>query len=351
MVAPLDWGLGHATRCIPLIRELLAKNCEVIIAGSGASLTLLRNEFPGLTFEELPDYRIRYSSSSSQSWKIATQLPLLLKMYWLDRRATEKIVVKHDVKVILSDNRYGCRSTRALSIFVGHQVNLRMPERLSGLSSLVNRLHSGLVAKFDRWWVPDFAGPESLAGALSESNRPGLTYIGPLSRFGRIEKTTKTFDLAFLLSGPEPQRTLFEQWVIEAAAKTTLRIALIRGTDTPLQDISIANLSVFHLLATREVVDIIAKSDVVVARSGYTTIMDLYHTGGRAVLVPTPGQTEQEYLARHIAAQGYAGYVEQHRLSLASIVQTASAFTGFPGKNFDGEALGRSLDDVLALRS
>ena len=350
MVAPLDWGLGHATRCIPLIRELLARNCEVIVAGSGPSLQLLRNEFPDLPVVELPGYPVRYSSSTSQVWTLAAQLPRLLKTFLEEQRATEKIVAQYDVELVISDNRYGCRSSRAINVFMGHQVNLILPKEIKRLTRTANRLQSGLVAKFDRWWVPDHAGHDGLAGTLSASDRRGLRYVGPLSRFNRIERTTQAFDLAFLLSGPEPQRTLLERWVLSVAPTTSLKLALVRGTSAALHEAPASNLSVFNLLVAEEVANIMAASDVVVARSGYSTIMDLYHAGGRAVFVPTPGQTEQEYLACRMAGLGYAGFVEQHHVDLESIVRTASAYRGFPGKAQDLSQLRRALDEVLAIQ-
>jgi hypothetical protein len=214
-------------------------------------------------------------------------------------------------------------------------------------SPIVNRAHSRLTAKFDHWWVPDYAAPEGLAGALSASDVPGLRYIGPLSRFDRIEKKSKMFDAAFILSGPEPQRTLLEKRILELAQTTAMKFALVRGTATKL-DVDPPGTSVFGLVGSGDMSDIIAASDIVIARSGYSTIMDLYHTGGRAVFIPTPGQTEQEYLARRMAELGYAGYVEQDRMDMHSINHAATAFRGFPGKAQDDLKLRRALDEVLA---
>jgi hypothetical protein len=326
----------------------MAANCDVIIAGSGASLQLLRKEFPDLAVVELPGYPIRYSSSASQVLKIARQLPALLKTCLMERRATEKAVAQYDIHVVISDNRYGCWSARSTNVFMGHQVNLILPPLIKGLKRVVNRLHSRLAANFDQWWVPDYFGPNSLSGALSASNRLGLRYVGPLSRFSRIERKAKVFDVAFLLSGPEPQRTLLERWVLQAAPTTSLKVALVRGTATKLEGTPPPNVTAFGMLGSDEVAGIIATSDVVVARSGYSTIMDLFYCGGRAVFVPTPGQTEQEYLACRMAELGYAGYIEQHRIDFAAVLHAASAFSGFPGKAKDHSQLRRALDEVLA---
>jgi hypothetical protein len=348
LIAPLDWGLGHATRCIPLIRQLIAKGCEVVIAGSGASLQLLRGEFPRLPFAELPAYAVRYSSSSAQVRKLALQLPRLLKTCAMEHRETEKIVTRFGVDIIISDNRYGCRSSRTTNVFVGHQANLILPPGLKRLSSLVNRLHTAAIARFNYWWVPDYQGHESLAGVLSASDRPGVRYIGPLSRFGRIAKSIRMYDVAFLLSGPEPQRTLLERWVLGVVPTTDLKIALVRGTAASLDHVPASNLWVFNVLGSDDVAKIIAASDVIIARSGYSTIMDLFHAGGRAVFIPTPGQTEQEHLARRMAELGYAGYVEQGMIDLTSVVKTASAYGGFPGREQDYSHLSNALDEVLS---
>lgn len=345
----MDWGLGHATRCIPVIRALINLNCAVVVAGSGPSLAVLKEEFPSLSHIELPAYDPQYSRSSALVWKLGSQLPGFLNTIRLERRVTEEIVKNHNIDLIVSDNRYGCRSPNARSVFLGHQLNLRLSPGTRWLQPVVNRLHRWFLEKFDAYWVPDWKGENSLAGDLSQSQHFNAVYLGPVSRFHKLQEETRIYDLAFVLSGPEPQRTLLEERVIALAGDHLLKVCLVRGVrGSPSPPVS-TRITVVDYADSAVLSDIITKSGVVVARSGYSTIMDLAHTGGRAVFVPTPGQPEQEYLAQRLARKGIAGYVGQDELDLNIIMEKSCRYKGFEGI-VDGHAkLSTALGEALKI--
>jgi len=214
LVAPLDWGLGHATRCIPIVRELLSQGCEVFVAGSGDSLSLLKQEFSNLTFFQLTGYDPIYATSNNMVRKMALQLPKFIRTIKKEHREVGELIDKFKIDIIISDNRYGCWSRKVPSVFVTHQVNILMPEGYRWLEKAVNATQKWLMGKFTSWWVPDYEDDErSLAGKLSRSDKrhmQRITYVGPLSRFMKSADQAIQYDVACVLSGPEPQRSIFE---------------------------------------------------------------------------------------------------------------------------------------------
>lgn len=347
----MDWGLGHATRCIPVIRELIDMGCTVLVGGSGPSIDLLREEFPSLPFILLPGYDPVYDRTSALVGRIASQLPRMLRTINDERKLTEEIISKHDVRLVLSDNRYGCRSDRVRSIFIGHQMNLLSPPGLEWLLPVVNRLHRSFLRKFHECWIPDWHGDSSIAGTLSMADGLAAKYIGPLSRFNKKNATRKRYAVTFILSGPEPQRTLLEQRIVSQAGRQHAKMCLIRGVedtvvDLPVDSADAGNLEVFGRLNARQVEEILASSELVVARSGYSTIMDLTYLGGKAVFVPTPGQPEQEYLAHRMETLGIAGFVSQEHFDLDRI-HALSGYSGFEGMTNDHTRLRNALQEAL----
>jgi UDP:flavonoid glycosyltransferase YjiC (YdhE family) len=328
LVAPLHWGLGHVTRCIPLIRVWLRQGHEVMLASDGAALDLLRAEFPQLQHVELPSYRIRYQGVS-MVWNIARQLPRILYTVAAERRATEYICRQHGITHILSDNRYGCRSRRARSILLTHQLHLRVPS--AGLQGVANWLLHRVLRRFDEVWVPDVAQSTNLAGVLAHPplSEPPTRYVGLLSRMptdvawpapsGDIER------VAVVLSGPEPQRTLLEQLLLEQALALPQKFVFVQGKPQKKQHFFAADhVEVVSYLTSEGLAELLRQSDLVVCRSGYSSLMDLAVTGHRALLIPTPGQTEQEYLADNLAAQGTFLCQKQHEIDLEAAIDALS---------------------------
>ena len=158
LITPLDWGLGHATRCIPIIHELLKRGCTVLIAGSGDSLLLLKNEFPHLTFFTLSAYSPLYSRTQSMIWKMVSQLPKFVEVIRKEHQQIQVLIEQHKIDFIISDNRYGCWSAKIPSVFMTHQLNILMPDGLKWIEPLVRRVNKRLIKKFSSCWIPDYAG-------------------------------------------------------------------------------------------------------------------------------------------------------------------------------------------------
>jgi uncharacterized protein (TIGR00661 family) len=330
LIAVLDWGLGHATRCIPVISSLLKNNCRVSIAGNGASLMLLRQEFPQLSFHELPAYKVTYSSHGYFFLNLASQVPRLFKAISKEKKQIEKLVSENQIDVIISDNRYGCYSDKVPSIFITHQLNIQLPAFLSWSRFIVDYINHHLIKKFDSCWVPDF--PDSrLSGKLSITGKLKPQFIGTLSRFCPGDVAMEKELLVGLVSGPEPQREIFEKLLTKEFKKLNRPGIIVRGLPNLItKKFSDGNLTLIAHAPSRELERIISKADVIISRSGYSTIMDLYVLGKkRVIFVPTPGQTEQEYLAKDLEKRKIAFMQTQRHFSLEEAIKKTKHYTGF----------------------
>ena len=351
LITPLDWGFGHATRCIPIINELLKRKCEVLIAGSGDSLKLLTAEFPSLEYFSIHGYNPVYPRSGSMVWKMALQLPKFFKTIHAEHATIERLVRKKHIDLVISDNRYGCWSSLVPCIFITHQSNILMPQRFGWLQGMVRYLNASYMQKFTRCWVPDFPEPHNIAGdMISFGKSPTeikIDFIGTLSRFTPSAPKEKKYDITAIFSGPEPQRSVLENIVVPQLKASSLRYFIVRGS------LSSANVPgsdhTVDFMTTNDLQDIIESSEFILARSGFSTIMDLAALKKRAIFIPTPGQTEQQYLARRIMHSGIAFYVDQDQFDLAFAWKAAQEFSGFKNAghgchNFFSKALDLILE-------
>jgi uncharacterized protein (TIGR00661 family) len=324
LITPLDWGLGHATRCIPVINEFLKQGCEVQIASSGGALLLLKEEFPVLKFHSIVSYNVKYSVNLPFAFKMFLQT---LKFIWAIRREHQqinKIVIDEKIVFVISDNRYGCWSVKAKSIFIGHQLKLKTPI----FSYFINALHQRAINKFSECWAPDVKGDESLSGELTLNINLKPKYIGHLSRMKRYN-TTIRYQILVIISGPEPQRTIFEEMVLRELTATNKRCLVVRGIPPEHVRTLSDNLEVVNHLCTSEMNQVILESELIISRSGYSTIMDLAALGKKAIFVPTPGQMEQEYLANELMKKRIAFSMPQDNFNLQWALSEVEKYTGF----------------------
>ena len=314
LVAPLDWGLGHTTRCIPVIQELLHQNFTVLIAAVGNSAHLLRKEFPGLTILSLKGYQICYSNTKVFfKVKLFGQIPKILKAINHEHTWLKQIIKEYKIDIVVSDNRYGLYNSKIKSIFITHQLAIETGYAFTNW--LVQKLNYRLINKFNQCWIPDDEAPFDLAGKLSHPKEMPIVptkYIGILSRFKK-DTTEKNIDLLVLISGPEPQRTALENMMLLQMTKFSLKMVLVRGLPGASNKNINTNkeLQILDHLPATELNKLIQSSKIVIARSGYSTIMDLIALQQKAILIPTPGQTEQEYLAEYLSAKKY--FVSAHQ--------------------------------------
>lgn len=338
LVAPLHWGLGHATRCIPLIQGLERLGAEVLLASDGAALQLLRAEFPHLPSFALPSYRIRYRTAN-MVWNIGRQLPRMLYAIRAEHGAVKRLVREHGIHGIVSDNRYGCFAREAVSVLLTHQLQLRVPGR--PFEWAANGLLRRALGRFDAVWVPDLAGEPNLAGALAHTGsrvHANVCFIGPLTRMRHYEHDPE-YDVAVVLSGPEPQRTILEQRLLEQALALPHKFIFVQGKMKSRKHYYAAdNVEVVSYLTSRELNNVLLASAVLVCRSGYSSIMDLAAIGKKAIFIPTPGQTEQEYLADYFARQNVFFKQTQEKINLEEGLEAVRGTTGLSPGAFPTDA-------------
>jgi len=342
LVAPLNWGLGHATRCMPIIDALLSAGAKVHLGGDGASFKLLKEAYPKLPAYELPSYNIQYPAGKGGAWKTLFKAPGIIRAIQEEREVVRQMAIDLGLDVILSDNRYGAHTTEALSVFMCHQLRVLPPKGLRWGAPLIFQWHKHFFGKFDRIWIPDYAEDFNLSGILSHNLTTGLPtdYIGPQSRFQGLRAPSRVKQhIAIVLSGPEPQRTLLEELLLQQAKTIQQPVVLIRGVVEPGDVIIRKNIQIINYLHKKALFDLIASSALVVCRPGYSTLMDLSQLGKKAILIPTPGQTEQEYLAENLASMQAAVLQKQSKLNLSKALQDVEQVQPIPAIQLDGALL------------
>jgi UDP-N-acetylglucosamine transferase subunit ALG13 len=330
LFSSLDWGLGHTTRSIPILKELINLNCDILIACNSLQKSLLKEEFPDLTYVSLSGYNIFYGRNKTlTSAAILLQLPKILIKINREKRWLGRILKQYNIDGIISDNRYGLYAPHIPSVFIIHQLFIKTG--LGGWADrMAQRINYRFIKRFTTCWVPDNKGENALAGELSNPGQlPGIPvrYIGNLSRFtGCVEKTSSG-DLLIILSGPEPQRSIFENKLIAELGIYEGKVTLVRGLPESSSLLHLrSNISVFNHLPAAQLNQMMCKAAIVISRPGYTTVMDLIKTGKKSILVPTPGQAEQEYLAQHLYDKRVCYCVTQTEFSLSKALESSAKF-------------------------
>jgi uncharacterized protein (TIGR00661 family) len=330
LIAPLDWGLGHATRCIPIIHALIRNDCNVLIACEGKVGNLLFKEFPQLHFVDLKGYQIQYSKNSwTLPLQIAKQIPKILSTIQYENERLEEIVKEHSVHGIISDNRYGFYHKSVPSIFITHQLRIKTAFG-KWVDDYLQKLNYQYINRFSECWVPDNETEYNLAGALSHPARKPfipLKFVGPLSRFQRSNPGEEKH-LLVLLSGPEPQRSIFENLLLPQLSEYKGTVVLLRGLpgEGTSQLRLPSNISVHDHLPAEELNKKMSEACVIISRCGYSTVMDLAVMKKKSILIPTPGQTEQEYLAKHLMETNFSLCIEQKKFRLKNALELSSQF-------------------------
>lgn len=318
LLSPLAWGLGHATRIIPIIHELSQKGYLITVATNKELGSLIKNHCPYSDIINFysPKMKLRMGKAS-----VLNLLSFLVKLPFVS--IIEYIKLKRLLKgkrftLIVSDNRYGLRSKTVKSVIITHQLRVIPPKPFGFLKLPGEKIIKYLLSKFDEVWVPDFNNSTRIAGILSEPNGlDNLKYIGPLSRFFNAKAPSSGFywDITAIASGPEPQKSEFIKIITSCLQRTGQKCLILKGN--PLeknQEEAIENITLIGILDGEGMAQAIKNSRIVISRSGYSTIMDLLYLNKGGILIPTPGQTEQEYLAQRMCELGWFKSIRQNDL-------------------------------------
>ena len=317
LVGPLDWGLGHITRSMPIIEKLIERGHEVHTCGNEIAEKLYAEVFPNLPHKKILGYDPVYSSRNTQRWAMASQSP---KFFWVikkEEKIANDLVEKFNYDIIISDNRFGLRSKKTTNIFICHQTDIMGPKAFKAILRKINRNY---INQFDFCWIPDTNQKINLSGDLSSYTNDRCFKIGPLSRFSKNEKKSNHYKYKFtaVLSGPEPQRSILESKIVNLFHQLPSECAIIQGK--PLsKNYQKQNINFFSHLNTDKFLDTINNSEIILCRSGYSNIMDFSVLEKKVIFIPTPGQTEQEYLAKYHSKISKVTCISQNEISLERI--------------------------------
>ncbi len=306
LVAALDWGLGHATRLIPVIKLLQQRDVKIILGSAGRAAQLWKDEFAELEHIELPAYNPSYPADGNMVWHMALQSQRLLGVIKKEGQLLPELIKSMGITHVISDSRFGLTHPSVPTAFITHQVYIRMPGVMRAFEPLVNYLNHSYINKFTRCWIPDWPSVPNLSGDLGHGTaitKKRYRYIGPLSRMTADTKAIEPeYDVLAICSGPEPQRTIFEQKLREQLPGIAGKKLLILGKPEEGKTIRLEDhIEVVGHLDTDQMNYVMQRAKTIVCRSGYSTLMDLNALGLKAILVPTPGQTEQIYLGKRMA--------------------------------------------------
>ncbi len=339
LVCPLGWGLGHASRDIPIIDHFLKLGCEVLVAGDSQQLSLLNQRFPGVKSILFPSFKVKFSKRKSQLWPL-TRITFILPFHIIKEHfSLKQLIREHQIDIVVSDNRYGLWNRHVKTILITHQLKVFFPKPFRFLEPVGELFIKYFIKKFDECWVPDLLGNENLAGELSHPSVKidNVKYIGVLSRFSNyeVDKSLEAFDLIGIASGPSPQREMFIDEVAKLARRHLLKTLIMKGEPelgTIIHEVD--GIKYVGHLEDYRFASYVKSAKHVICRAGYSTIMDMVALDVKPLIVPTPGQTEQEYLAKYLDGKGIFRFIEQNKIETIDIDDFA-----YRGSSLDNSAI------------
>jgi uncharacterized protein (TIGR00661 family) len=334
LICPLEWGLGHAGRMVPLARRLLELNHNVFFGSGKEHLRFLKSEVPEATCIHFPGFRINYSRHIPQYIIIILKSPFFLYHIILEHNRLKTIIRDYSIDIVVSDNRIGLWNSGIKTVFITHQLRIPFPGPFRFLEFIGIQINRSIIRKYSWCFVPDLAGELNVSGRLTHGFRlqGNVRYIGILSRLKSSDpmNNLRSDKCTVLLSGPEPQRSMLKQKLTKILQSQGKRAVILMGAPGKSDEsYSINNIDYYNHLSDAETIKLLKESEIIIARSGYTTIMELISLGRSALLIPTPGQTEQEYLAESLSEKGWFRSVAQKNIdenitvSLPSVILPA----------------------------
>jgi len=330
--AVCSWGLGHSTRSLPVIRKLMNENNSLTIISNGRSLDLLKKELrDNASYVDIVDYPMLLSENARQFMaKSMIYWPLFIKRIESGLIKLNRLIEKKKYDLIVSDGRYDMYSKKIPSFFISHQIRIMNPLRIRMLETGSELFNKFFFKRFSGVIVPDYK-ENSFSGDLSHNLRKidenMLHYAGALSDFSK-KTCKKDVDYLISISGPEPQRSMLEENISSQIQDLTGNIVMTLGKAEKTSEIKKEKITTYSFLTKEKREDLLNRTKLVIARSGYSTIMDLGVIGTKALLIPTPGQIEQEYLSEYHNTLGTFYSVKQDEIDIKRDVDIAKKTTG-----------------------
>jgi len=308
---------------VPVARKLQQMDHNVIIGSGEEQLSFFREELPNLKYIDFPGFKPRYSRFFPQYLVLLFKIPVLLYHIAAEHQRLKRIIKDNNIDIVISDNRFGLWSRQVTTVYITHQLLIPFPEKFRFLEAYGRMLHNKIIKKFSFCFVPDLPGDINLSGRLSHGFRiqENVRYIGILSRFENTNDSPSgnplnTSHNTVLLSGPEPQREILKQKLTAILKNKEPKTVIFEGKPGIEGEIPpVGNITFIRHLPPDRMKEIIKSSDLIISRSGYTTIMELVSLKCTALIIPTPGQTEQEYLAEYLTGKGWFSTISQNELT------------------------------------
>ena len=348
-----SWGLGHATRSLPIIRALLKENHNITIISNGRSLDLLTKELHNkVKYVDIPDYPQLLSENARQFMaKSVVYWPLFIKRIESGLTKLSEILKKKNYDLIISDARYDVYSKKIPTFFISHQMRIMNPLRIKIFESVSELFNQFFFKRFAKVIVPDFKD-DGLSGDLSHNlkrvDEKNIHYIGILSDFQQ-KKMKKDIDYLISISGPEPQRSILERKLMSQSRNLEGNIVITLGKTEEKSKLNEENITTYTFLSKEKREELLNKSRMVISRSGYSTIMDLAIINTKALLIPTPGQIEQEYLSEYHNKLGTFYSVEQDKINLSNDIESLKNTTGIKRHCYVEKTVENFMDIVYSL--
>ena len=324
LVCPLEWGLGHAGRMIPLAARLRDLGHHIIIGSGEEHLSFFRKELHGVSYLKFPGFKPVYSAFLPQYIAIFLQVPILLFHILKEHFRLKKLITEHGIDVVISDNRFGLWNRQVKTIYITHMPRIPFPEPFAFLEFTGIFLHRIIIKKYDHCFIPDLPGEDNLSGRLSHGIKlPGnVRFTGILSRFSENGTTSGTYkdQIAVILSGPEPQRSILKKKLTLFYKDKDHHIVILGGMPGTNKSIISERMICHDHKSTAEMKEILLESKGIISRAGYSTIMELVSLNCGGLLIPTPGQTEQEYLALYLSGKGWFNSISQKEIKSGKMV-------------------------------
>jgi len=290
LFSALNWGYGHVMRSIVLLKQLRRQDNQIFVVATAEQIQLFKSEAIDAVFIQSNGYPFEFSGKGNFAFDLLRNSARLRSHYRQEQQLVEKLCSELDIHWVIADQSLGFYSKKAPSVLITHQVNLP----LTWWQKPAQLFYNKQLDKFKYIWIPDQAPPHNLAGNLSQTKRKNVSYIGWLSRFTEIPKPEKKYDIGVLVTGPQPYAQQFFNEMCKRFENSQERVFMLyNGTDLSTHK----NIQIFQHLPTAEMAELLCSAELMISRSGYSTLMDFKALGLTNVeLYATPGQAEQEYL-------------------------------------------------------
>ncbi|MEK6968538.1 MAG: glycosyltransferase [Nanoarchaeota archaeon] len=325
-----NYGLGHATRMLPVIMKLIEQGEKVTIVAKGNSLLMLKNELGDASNYELMQYEVplKFSDKGFSMFETLKAGPSFISLISSQKKWLENFSAKEKIDRVIADGEIGYHLKNKKSFFVNNQLRLLPGSLLGDGTELLTDVFS---KGFEKVIVPDDENG-TLGGLLTSKTRfydkKRLAYVGILSSI-RKKNVVRNVDYFISISGPGISKEVFTRQVMEQLHLLKGKVVVALGRPDLKEIASKGNAKIYPYLNRKQQESFLNKAKLVISRSGYTTMMELAEIDKKAFFIPTLNHPEQEYLAKFQKNSGRFHYSKQDSFNFKEDIDEAKQYPGF----------------------